>query len=55
MSCLSNEERFADLKIIRASQGEELFDLLQPYLDLGWQMTIYNADWAILIKEKRNE
>ena len=52
MSCPSNEERFADVKIIRASQNEELFDLLQPYLTLGWQMTIYDADWAIIIKEK---
>ena len=53
MSCPSDEERFADLKIIRAASSEQLFDFLQPYLDLGWQMTIYDEDWAIIIKEQK--
>jgi hypothetical protein len=52
MSCLSDEERFADLKIIRAGSGDQLFDLLQPYLDQGWQLTIFDQACAIIVKER---
>ena len=52
MNCPSDEERFADLKIIRAASSEQLFDFLKPYLDQGWQMTIFDEEYAIIIKEK---
>ena len=55
MSCPSDDERFADLKIIRADSDDQLFNLLQPYLDQGWQMTVFDHGWAIIVKERDNE
>ena len=47
MSCPSD-----GVKIIRASsQEEELFDLVYPYLENGWEMTYVDEDWVILIKK----
>ena len=40
-----------DVKIIRESDSQALFDHIKPYLDQGWQMTVFGEDWAILIKE----
>lgn len=52
MSCRSDDERFANLKIIRADSDDQLFNLLQPYLDQGWQMTVFNHECAIIVKEQ---
>ena len=50
LQALHEEHMQGEVKIVRALDSQALFNLLKPYLDQGWQLTVFDETCAIIVR-----